>query len=65
MTGALGHYSMQRELSGTAWQPDNSHLMGLMVMSGDWSLMAHGNVDLVYDHQSGRRGDDKASLAEC
>jgi hypothetical protein len=29
-------------------------------MSGDWTLMAHGVVNLVYDHQSGRRGDDKA-----
>ena len=29
-------------------------------MSGDWTLMAHGTLNLVYDHQSGRRGDDKA-----
>ena len=31
-----------------------------MVMQGDWTLMAHGVLNLVYDHQSGRRGDDKA-----
>jgi hypothetical protein len=50
---------MTREASGTAWQPDDSDHMGLMVMSGDWMLMAHGTLNLVADHQSGRRGDDK------
>ena len=60
MLGALGSYPMQRESSGTSWQPDSSEHMGLMTMSGDWMLMAHGAVNLVYDHQSGPRGDDKA-----
>jgi hypothetical protein len=60
MTGALGPYPMTRESSGTAWQPDASEHGGLHVMSGDWTLMAHGLLNLVYDHQSGRRGDDKA-----
>jgi hypothetical protein len=60
MTGALGGYPMQRESSGTAWQPDTSEHMGLMEVSGDWTLMAHGVLNLVYDHQSGPRGDDKA-----
>ena len=60
MSGALGPYPMPRESSGTAWQPDTSGHAGLHVMSGDWTLMAHGVLNLVYDHQSGRRGDDKA-----
>jgi hypothetical protein len=60
MTGALGPYPMERESSGTAWQPDTSEHTGLHVASGDWTLMAHGVVNLVYDHQSGPRGDDKA-----
>jgi hypothetical protein len=60
MTGALGPYPMERESSGTVWQPDTSDHMGLMVMSGDWTLMAHGMVNLVYDDQSGPRGGDKA-----
>jgi hypothetical protein len=60
MTGALGPYPMERESSGTAWQPDASEHMGLHVMSGDWTLMAHGVLNLVYDHQSGPRGDNKA-----
>jgi hypothetical protein len=60
MTGALGPYSLARESSGTAWQPDTSEHSALHVVDGDWTLMAHGVLNLVYDHQSGRRGDDKA-----
>ena len=60
MTGALGTYPMSRESSGTAWQPDTTEHRGLMSMSGDWTLMAHGVLNLIYDHQSGQRGDDKA-----
>ena len=59
MLGALGRYPMTREASGTAWQPDNSQHMGLTRSSGDWTLMAHGTLNLVYDHQGGPRGDDK------
>ena len=60
MTGALGPYPLQRESSGTAWQPDTSGHSALHIMSGDWTLMAHGVLNLVYDHQSGQRGEDKA-----
>ncbi|MGN6849708.1 MAG: hypothetical protein ACTHJK_09600 [Sphingomicrobium sp.] len=61
MGSALGQYPQQRESDGTAWQPDASTPMtGPMLMSGDWMLMAHGVLNLVYDHQSGPRGDDKA-----
>ena len=60
MTGAFGSYPMERESSGTAWQPDTSEHQGLMTMSADWTFMAHGVLNLVYDHQSGGRGDDKA-----
>lgn len=60
-TGAYGSYAPQRESSGTAWQPDASTAMrGAMLMSGDWMFMAHGTINLVYDHQSGPRGDNKA-----
>jgi hypothetical protein len=59
MAGALGAYPMAREASGTAWQPDTSAHGGLHLMSGDWTLMGHGVLNLVYDHQSGPRGDDK------
>jgi hypothetical protein len=61
MNAALGPYPAQRESSGTAWQPDASSAMtGPMTMAADWMLMAHGDVNLVYDHQSSTRGDDKA-----
>jgi hypothetical protein len=60
MSGALGTYPMERESSGTAWQPDASEHLGLMGASGDWTLMAHGVLNLVTDHQSSPRGDDKA-----
>jgi len=60
MTGALGPYPMERESSGTAWQPDSSEHLGSMTMSGGWTLMAHGVVNLTYDHQSGPRGADMA-----
>ncbi|HEV8407893.1 MAG TPA: hypothetical protein VGQ34_08140 [Sphingomicrobium sp.] len=61
MAAALGRYPEQRESSGTAWQPDSSRAMtGPMAMSADWMLMAHGTIDLVYDHQAGPRGNDKA-----
>jgi hypothetical protein len=63
MTGALGPYPMTRESSGTAWQPDASEHLGVMTMSGDWMLMAHGTLNLVYDHQSIPRGDDKAFVS--
>jgi hypothetical protein len=59
MTAALGRYPMTRETSGTAWQPDTSKHSALHLTSGEWTLMAHGVLDLVFDHQSGRRGDDK------
>lgn len=64
MTAALGRYPDERESSGTAWQPDASTMTsGPMVMAGDWMLMAHGIASLVYDHQSGPRGDDKAFVS--
>ena len=59
MVGAQGRHPMERESSGTAWQPDASEHMGLMVHRGDWTLMGHGVLNLVYDRQGSRRGDDK------
>ena len=59
MSGAFGPYTMNRESSGTAWQPDESGHEALHVATGDWTLMAHGTLNLIYDHQGGPRGDDK------
>jgi hypothetical protein len=59
MMGALGPYSVEREASGTAWRPDTSPHMGIMSSSGGWMFMEHAVLNLVYDRQSGPRGDDK------
>ena len=59
MAGALGVYPMSREASGTAWQPDASDHGAIHIMGRDWSLMGHALLNLTFDHQSGRRGDDK------
>ena len=63
MRGALGNYPMTREASGTAWQPDTSEHKGPMLHTGDWMLMAHGNVDLIGSWQGGPRGNDKVFVA--
>ncbi|MET0273026.1 MAG: hypothetical protein ABW360_08555 [Phenylobacterium sp.] len=63
MTGALGGYPMAREASGTAWQPDASVHGGIHSMAGDWMIMSHAVLNVVYDSQGGPRGDDKAFVA--
>lgn len=60
MAAALGPYAMNREASGTSWQPDTTPQQGIHVMAGDWTLMFHGMLDVVYDTQGGPRGNDKA-----
>jgi hypothetical protein len=58
VTAAFGPYSMSREASGTSWQPDVSPHSGVHIMAGDWTLMGHAMLNLVYDNQSGPRGDE-------
>ena len=57
MGGTLGPYAMMQDGSGTAWQPASTPMQGLMWASGGWTGMVHGYADLVYDRQSGPRGD--------
>ena len=57
MHGAFGAYAMNRESSGTSWQPDLGPAMGRMDMLGDWMLMSRLSLSYIYDHQSGPRGD--------
>ncbi|HEX6374791.1 MAG TPA: hypothetical protein VFZ91_03620 [Allosphingosinicella sp.] len=63
MTGALGPYSMTREASGTAWQPEASPHAGAHVTAGNWSLMGHAMLYGVYDWQGGPRGGEKGFVA--
>jgi len=60
MQSALGPYPMTRDGSGTSWQPDASPMLGLHMTQGDWSVMAHGFVNAIYDKQTGPRGAEKA-----
>jgi len=63
MTGAYGPYAMSREASGTAWQPDSSIHGGVHASAGDWMLMGHATLNLVYDWQEGPRGNDKTFVS--
>jgi hypothetical protein len=59
MAGQLGGYSMMRDASGTAWQPDSTPMEGYSWKSGGWTGMAHGYIDFVHDQQNGPRGATK------
>jgi hypothetical protein len=59
MPGLYGSYSMTREASGTAWQPEASPMGGLHLMRKDWMFMLHGFAYGIYDYQGGSRGDRK------
>jgi hypothetical protein len=61
--GALGPYTMTREASGTAWQPDSSPHAGAHVRAGRWALMGHSTLFGVYDWQGGPRGGEKGFVA--
>ncbi len=63
MPAALGPYPMNREASGTSWQPDASPHQAIHLMAGDWTVMIHGMLNGVFDSQNGPRGGDKAFAA--
>jgi hypothetical protein len=54
---------MNRDGSGTSWLPDASPMYGIMLNSGKWSYMLHGNIALRYTKQDvfnkGSRGNDQ------
>lgn len=54
---------MTRDGSGTSWLPDASPMYGIMLNSGKWSYMLHGNIALRYTSQDfaskGSRGANK------
>ena len=59
MAGATGGYSMMRDASGTAWQPDSTPMESLNGDLFGWSTMVHGYISGVFDHQGGPRGGEK------
>jgi hypothetical protein len=54
---------MGRDGSGTSWLPDASPMYGIMLHSGPWSYMLHGNISFRYTNQDfsnkGERGGYK------
>jgi hypothetical protein len=54
---------MNRDGSGTSWLPDASPTYGIMLASGKWTYMFHGNLTLRYTDQDvfnvGSRGGTK------
>ena len=48
-----------RMASGTAWQPDSTPAYMWMTERAKWTLMAHGNLFLTFNHQGGPRGAGK------
>ena len=59
MHGMYGHYTMNREVSGTSWQPDATPMFAILGNFAGWQTMLHGIVDIVGDHESGPRGSNK------
>ena len=59
MTGALGPYSMTRDASGTAWQPESTPMEAIHGQYGNWSTMLHGFINIVAADAGGPRGDSK------
>lgn len=58
MPALFGSYSMTRESSGTAWQPESAPHHGFHFTAGSWQMMLHGGATVAADQQGGRRGDD-------
>jgi hypothetical protein len=50
--------SDSRWASGTSWQPGAGGHGGIHVRAGDWMLMGHASLNLVYDWQQGPRGGE-------
>ena len=63
MHGMFGPNSMNREASGTSWQPDSSPQEGIHQMDGEWMTMVHGFADLIYDGQGGPRGGENKTFS--
>ena len=58
MSAMLGSYPMNREASGTSWQPDTTPDDAVDFMVDGWMAMVHGYIDAVADHQGGPRGNN-------
>ena len=62
MHGDFGPYAMNRDSSGTSWQPDLAPAMGRMTMTDGWMLMTDARITGVADNQSGPRGASESFI---
>jgi hypothetical protein len=51
---------MDREASGTSWQPEKAGMDGLHAWTGSWRLMVHAEAFGVFTRQGGPRGGEQA-----
>ena len=58
--GVLGPYAMDRDASGTSWQPEAAGMAGLHSAVGWWRVMVHAGVFGVFTEQGGPRGGGQA-----
>ena len=47
---------MERDASGTSWEPASTQMPGIHRTPDDWLLMTHDYMMGIYDHQGGPRG---------
>lgn len=57
MHGMYGTYPMERDASGTSWEPASTRMPGIHRMPDNWLLMTHGYIVGIYDDQGGPRGN--------
>jgi hypothetical protein len=59
-SGVLGPYPMDRDASGTSWQPEAVGMAGLHTALGSWRVMVHAGAFGVFTRQGGPRGGSQA-----
>lgn len=65
MTSAFSlNLPMNRNSSGTAWQPDATPMYGYMIKAGKWNLMLHGSIFLRYNYQKASSVGTNASRSD-
>lgn len=56
MHGMYGTYSIERDTTGTSWQPASTKMPGIHRVRDDWLFMTHGYIMAIYDDQGGPQG---------
>lgn len=59
MHGMYGSYPVNRDSTGSSWEPSSTLMPGIHYMVGGWLFMIHGFLVSIYDDQEGHRGGEK------